>query len=448
MNLRLGFAGICIAGLTLGGPREAWAGPFELWGTGPDSMAELGARAARADDGSSAFYNPSGLAFGQGLRLSAAPLFAVSALSVQGQPHSLQNPFGIAFSFDATVPFEAPLDSKIRIGLQAYLMPSSALHFIVKRSDEAQFPYYDNRTQRLVLLPALAVRLHKNWSAGLALNVLGGVTGNADVRPGASRAPEPNIVVEAKTQVALHAGIRWQIAPNLSMALAYRQRFSVPAQLQTQAEIGGVGMLVNVEAREALFDPHTIVWATSMRLKNITMELDAAYMRWSDYPGPLVDVSAVLPGVLIASRNPPPLFKDTLSARLSGQYPIEFKLGQQPAKLISRGAFGFEPSILKGTRQGHTNFVDGHKTMIGLGSELQIQEWIFKSFRIGAGLGAHFLSGTQSKKVVCQAAPCADSTVFGADGAHPAEDIQNPGYPALHSEGSVWMFSLGVGADL
>lgn len=427
----------------------AKAGPFELLGTGPDGIAEIGARAARADDGSAAFYNPSGLAFGTGLRLRAAPVFGVSALSAQGQGRALENPFGMAFTFDATVPLEAPLDSKIRIGFQAYLMPSSALHFIVKRSDEPQFPYYDNRSQRLALLPAIALRLHKSFSAGAALNVLGGVTGNADVRPGVSKAPEPRILVEAKTKAALHLGLRYQPSPHVAVALAYRQRFSVPAQLLTQAEIGGVPMRVNVEAREALFDPHTLVLATSMVLNKLTIELNTAYMRWSDYAGPLVDVSAALPGVSIASRPPPPLFRDIISSRLAGAYPISFRLGKKEAQFISRAGLGFEPSILKGRRQGHSNFVDGHKTMMGLGAELEIQKiFALKALRIALGAGGQVLGESESQKLVCQAAPCEDSSVFGADAQHPGENIQNPGYPRLSAGGSFWSFSLALGADL
>lgn len=434
--------------LSLTAPSLASAGPFELFGFGPEGAADSGARAARADDGSAAFYNPSGLAFGTGVRLRAAPTLAVSALSVQDQARPLQNPFGMAFAFDATLPLEAPLDQKIRVGLGAYLLPASALHFIVHRSDEPQFPYYDNRSQRLALLPSVAFRLHERAALGLALNVLGGVTGNADVRPGASRAPESQILVEANTKISLNLGLSYAPRPGVRLAFVYRQRFSVPASLVTQAEIGGVPMRVQIGAREALFDPHTFVLATSIDFGKLTMELDASYLRWSDYGGPLLDVSAELPGVLIASRPAPPLFRDIASARLAFARPFSFGAGRSETKLWSRASLGFEPSILNGARQGHTNFVDGHKTMIGLGAEWVWPRFFPKPFHLGLGAGVQFLSDFEQIKHVCAAAPCADTTVFGKDAANPAQDIQNPGYPRLSAGGSFFTFSLGVGVDL
>jgi len=63
----------------------ARASAFEVHGLGPAGVAEVGARAARADDGSSAFYNPGGLAFGRGARVDLAPTLGVSALAAQGR---------------------------------------------------------------------------------------------------------------------------------------------------------------------------------------------------------------------------------------------------------------------------------------------------------------------------------------------------------------------------
>src|SRR5262249_37554373 len=143
--------------LATAGP--ARAGAFEVLGFGPAGMAEVGARAARADDGTATFYNPGGLGLGRGVRLEIAPTLGVSSLSVQGQTAALTDPFGVALAFDATIPFKGPLEDRIRIGFGAYLPTAGALHLIARRSDEPFFPYYDNRTQRLVLVPALAVRI-------------------------------------------------------------------------------------------------------------------------------------------------------------------------------------------------------------------------------------------------------------------------------------------------
>src|SRR5690606_36077689 len=114
-----------------------------------------GARAARAEDGAAAFFNPGGLGLGKGTTLSVAPLVSYSALRAQGESLPLEEPFGIGFAASGTVPFTGPLENRIRVGLAFHFMPGGALRLLAREVDKPFFPYCDNRTQRLVVLPAL-----------------------------------------------------------------------------------------------------------------------------------------------------------------------------------------------------------------------------------------------------------------------------------------------------
>lgn len=430
---------------SIAGSPDARASAFDVLGFGPAGVAEVNARAARADDGTAAFYNPGGLAKGSGYHAEVTAIAGLPALSAQGAALPLEEPFGIALAIDATIPLGEPVGDRIRFGFGGYFLPSSALRLIARPADEPLFPYYDNRTQRLVLLPALAVRVTSALSLGAAVNVLGGVIGSADVRPGASGAAEPRIEVEASTRASIHAGVRLDPAPGVRLGLAYRQRFSVPARVATTALIAGVPLDVDIDVREALFDPDTIVLGTSFDIGRATFELDAAYSAWSSYEGPFVLVSAELPGVRITSDPMPDLFRDTVSVRGAATY--RFEVGRR-AEVTARAGLGFELSMMTNAQQGRTNLADGDKALFGLGATLELREVLPKTVRVGVGASGQVVSSYVQEKRACAAQPCPASTVVGPDGANPGAGITNPGYPALDAGGSLWSLSLGLGVDL
>jgi hypothetical protein len=435
-----------IAAALVGAPsRPVAASAFDVFGFGPAGVAEVNARGARADDGTATFYNPGGLGFGRGVRVEVSPTLGVSSLSAQGQPLPLEDPFGIAIALDATVPFTGALRDRFRVGFGGYFLPSAALRLIAKGEEEPVFPYYENRSQRLVLLMALAARIAEGIGIGAGVNVLGGVTGAADVRAGASSAPEPRIDVEATTRVAAHVGVRLEPAPNVRVGLTYRQRFSVPAVVVTTAEVGGIPLDVAVDVREALFDPHTFVLASSFDVGRATFEIDVSYAAWSSYAGPFVGVRAELPGVLAVSEAGPALYRDVVSARVAATYSIEV---ERRAELTLRGGAGVEPSMLKSAQQGRTNIADGDKAIFGLGASIAVRDVLPRTVRMGLGVGAQVVSAFEQGKRACVAQPCPPGSVVGPDGASPGEGVTNPGYPRLVAGGALWSLALGFGVDL
>lgn len=424
---------------------DAQASAFDVHGFGPAGVAEVNARTARADDGTAAFYNPAGLGKGNGYRAEITAIGGISALSAQEKYLPFESPFGFALALDATIPLSEPVGDRIRFGFGGYFLPNSALRLIARPTDEPLFPYYDNRTQRLVLLPALAVRITRALSIGAAVNVLGGVIGSADVLPGASGAAEPRIHVEASTRASIHAGVRFDPAPGVRLGLAYRQRFSVPALVATTASIGGIPLDVDIEVREALFDPDTVVLGSSFDLGRATFEIDASYSAWSSYAGPFVLVHAELPGVRIGSDPLPELFRDTVSVRGAATYRLDF--GER-AELTARAGLGFEPSMMTNAQQGRTNLADGDKTMMGIGATLELREMLPKTVRVGIGASGQFVAAFEQDKRACVGQPCPLTSVAGPDAADPGAGISNPGYPTLRAGGSLWSLSLGIGVDL
>jgi hypothetical protein len=434
-----------MAGVLWASGVPARASSFDVHGFGPVGMAEVGARSARANDGTASYYNPGGLGFGQGFRLDVAPTFAVSSLRAQDRLLPLADPFGVALAFDATVPLTGMLADRIRFGFGAYLLPTSVIHVIAHPGDEPFYPYYDNRSQRLVLIPALAVRITKALSVGAGMNVLAGVSGPAAVLPGASGASESRIDIEATLVGAANAGIRFDPLPHLHLAFAYRQRFAVPTRITTTAEVAGVPLSVSLDGGDAMFDPHTWVLATSFDWGRLTFEVDVSYALWSGYRGPFFSVRAELPGVNVGSKLPEGMWRDVMSLRSAASYRIA-AFGRSDVT-VSAGA-GFEPTILKSVRQGRTNVVDGDKLLLGAGATLVLRGVLPRTMRVGLGGGAQVVFPDEQEKMACVSAPCSPSSVFGPDAADPSAGIDNPGHPVLRAGGALFSMSLGVGVDL
>lgn len=436
-------AGALAAGVCAAGP--AFAGAFDVIGAGPTGIAEAGARAARATDGTAVFFNPAGLAMGQGVHVEIAPMLGISSLSVQGATAELADPFGFMIAADATVPLKSIFEDRIRVGIALYLPPSSALHLIIDQPDKPQFPYFHNRTQRLVVDPGIGIRLAQALSIGGGLDVLGGVEGPADVRPGASGAPEPRISVDATTQVAAHVGIRLDLGDRVHLAAAYRQEFGVPIHIATTAEIGGIHLDADVQIRQALFDPHTFVLGAAFDVDRLEVELDASYAVWSAYKGPALGVRAELPGALLTSEESSGLFRDVVSIRGAGSYGID--VGRR-SEIVLRAGAGFEPSVLSGAPQGATDFVDGAKVIGGVGASFALRDVLPRTLRFALGVGVTGVLAQTIEKRACRAIPCPAGTVAGPSADDPSKGITDPGYPRLTSGGALWSGSIGIGVDL
>jgi hypothetical protein len=299
-----------------------------------------------------------------------------------------------------------------------------------------------------VLLPAIAVRLVDGLAVGAAFNVLGGVSGPATVDTGASGALEPRLALAATTAVAVNAGLRFDPRPGVHLALAVRQRFAAPAVVDSSAEIAGAPLSISVATHSALFDPTTVVAATSFALgreQRATVEMDASYARWSDYDGPWVGVQATLPGVNVISALPTHIARDVVSLRAAGSY--RFDVGAS-SDLVLRAGGGFEPSMLSSDQQGTTNLVDGDKLLAGLGASFALRGALPATLRFGAGASVQYVFPYGQDKHACEAEPCPPGTVAGPDASNPAQGITNPGFPRLSGQGAFFSMSLGIGVEL
>ncbi|MEB2313912.1 MAG: hypothetical protein OZ921_14800 [Sorangiineae bacterium] len=439
--------GALTACLVLGAVRAAGASPFDVFGFGPSGVASVGARAARACDGTASFYNPGGLALGEGYHLELGVLGAVSALTAQGERQRISDPVGLTIALDGDIPLEGPLEGVLRAGYGGYALSDSLMHLETPARIDPTFPYYANRTQRLVVLPALAARVTRWLGVGVAANAFASLGGPVALSKGASGALEARIDEEATTTLGVIVGAQASPTDYLRFGLVYREEFAVPIRTRSFSTVGSMPLLVDVSLGQAFFTPEEYVLAIAvMPAPPLELELDAAYERWGEYRGPSMRTRATLPGVALDPRRVPALFRDVWTLRAAATY--RFALGRHELALDA-GA-GYEPSVLRAEQQGETNLVDGRKVSFGAGVELILRQLLGeRALHFGAGaqvqaVGSYF----QAKQVCRTSGACAPDEVWGEDALTPDAGIANPGYPALSGSGRVWALTGAVGVDL
>ncbi|MBK9032429.1 MAG: hypothetical protein IPL61_14150 [Myxococcales bacterium] len=439
-----------VAGLvTAGRAAPAVANPIELFGFGSRHAAHAGAGIADVDDMAATWMNPAGLAAGR-RTLTTGVLGAVSNLRINDRRTPLAQPGGGLFGVTLPAPLGGPLAGRIGLGLGMYVLPTSIVRITAQFPDQPFFPYYQGRSERLVVVPGVGVRVTDTIEVGVAANFLAGLGGGIEAGEGATRALEARVDEIVPAVARLVAGARWRPRADLAVAAVYRQRFEVPFSTVAETEVAGEPIDLDLQATSQ-FSPHQVALGATWRPPGGAIHLDLGYARWSSYPGPFVKVGSALPLVgPLAAELPSVPWQDTVSIRLGG----DVALG--PA-LIGRAGYGFETSPVPASQPGVTNLLDGPKHTIGLGLAHAWPRAIAgKPMVISIHAQAQVLGARTLTKTIL-ATGVEGGTFDGLrdevtdDPQAPATQgaqIGNPGYPRIDSGGQVFSGGLTVEVGL
>src|SRR5262245_24034238 len=349
--------------LTLCAP--ARASTPDVFGFGSESTSLAGAVTACASDFSAVFYNPAGLALAGSARTVAFGMTGyTSQLSIRGERQTISDPLAFELGVRAPVPIGGALRDRFAVGLGLHLLPDQIVRVLAHTPDEAFFPYYDNRTQRLVVIPGIAAKITPRLSLGVGFNFLAGLSGKVDTSQGGTRTLEPRIDETIFSTVKIHAGAHYDAAPELQLGLAYRQGFSVPFKTFSNNSVAGTEIDINIDA-EGLFTPDEVWGGAAWTHGNVRLSLDGGWLRWSAWRGPYVAVSSVLPIAGPFEVTPPAVpYNDIFSVRAG-------LLWRATETLMVRAGGGFEPSPMP-DQPGVTNLLDGNKIILAAGAGLEL----------------------------------------------------------------------------
>lgn len=363
---------VVLAAALLAAGGRAEASIADVLGLGSEESAVAGASAARVHDFSAGYYDPAGLTLARRPEAMIGVVGFGSKLPLPGGgDFHMTDRVGILVGAATPIPFEGVLRERLFVGLALHTLPDTVVRIVSRTPDQAFYPLYDNRTQRLVILPSLAARVWRGLSLGLGFNYLAGLDGRIAAMEGATRAIEARVDQQIHSVVSINAGVRWQLEPRWAVALVYRQAFGVPFRSVSRNSIAAQPIDVDVDA-QGLYTPHTLVAGAAWRARpSLLVSLDVAWLRWSDWRGPFVTVTSELPLIGTVTAPPPRVaFTDGAAVRAGADWTA---LVRGAWAVAMRGGYAFESSPLPSSQNG-TRLVDGHKhhLTIGLGGRIAV----------------------------------------------------------------------------
>ncbi len=196
---------------------SAAANPIEIFGFGSRHGAHAGAGVAAVDDMAATWMNPAGLAAGR-RTITTGGLGAISNLRIDDRRTPLAESAGGLFGLTLPAPLGGPLAGRIGLGVGMFILPDSIARISARFPDEPFYPYYQGRTERLVIVPGLGVRITEAIAVGVAANVLAGLGGGIEAGEGATRALEARVDETVPTVARLILGATWAVRDELGSA--------------------------------------------------------------------------------------------------------------------------------------------------------------------------------------------------------------------------------------
>jgi hypothetical protein len=389
-----------------------------------------------------AFYNPAGLAFHGRRELAFGYLRVLPNLEIRTARGSTQQE--ISEPNLMLLGVVVPIGEHFAIGYAGVLLPDTILHVDAAAPETPFFPYFANRTQRLVILPALAARPFDWLAAGIAVNFFAGLSGGAQASEGPTRRIEPTVSEELPTVAALHLGLRATPLRDLALAVAYRQGFAVPYTTATRNVVAGAPLDIAVDAR-ALETPDELAAGAELTLGDLALSFDATWLRWSESPGPFVRVEALVSGVTLDQPPPEHPYRDTYNLRLGAA--LQDRLSE---KLLATYRFGqfYEPTFVR-DQPGRSNLLDGDKLGWSLGAGLTFEHVLPRPFRIDAHAQlVHVFSRRHDKRLSSIEEASKNPDALADEDSAPGVQIENPGFPFVGGSGQVMTLGATVTVEV
>ena len=302
----------------------AFSGGFQLNEHGARAMAQAGAFAARATDGSAMYFNPAGLGF----QTQASVLLGITLIAPTSSFYGpLENNSNAKYSQASQIftPVNGyvvvPVINRLTVGVgvnNQYGLgtewPSDwPGRYLAGKTDLASW----------FISPTASYRLTDELSLGAGfVYVAGNVKLNRSVYTNGIQTPSP---VTSALDLSGHgmtfsAGLLFKITPDLSLGLSYRGSVKIDASgtATFNPNYAALG-LPQGDVKTSITLPATGFFGIAYRLlKDVEVEADYQYIGWSSYKDLTFNFSANNSTV-----SSPKNYRDTYIIRVGGEYTMD-----------------------------------------------------------------------------------------------------------------------------
>ena len=294
---------------------SAFAGGFQLNEHGSRAMAQGGAWAARAYDGSAIFFNPAGLAFQKGTSIYLGSTIIMPTATFFGPLPSVKETKMV----DQVFP---PINVYASYALNDNLVLGLGVNNPFGLGTEWPDNWVGNQLSVKVDLksffftPTLAYKLSDQLSVGGGVNI---VTGEVTL----SRYYIPGVKVEldlSATGYGFNLGALYKVTPEISVGASYRSSVKLDATGTAQFTPDIPNSTPSGDAAASLELPSTAFFGIAYKvMDNLEIEADYQYVGWSTYKELLIEFKK---DPSKNSKNPKD-YENTYIIRVGGEYTMD-----------------------------------------------------------------------------------------------------------------------------
>jgi long-subunit fatty acid transport protein len=367
MRLRLA---LCL--LVLLAPAITWAGPYEIFGTGPRAIAMGGAYAALGDDVAGLYYNLAAITQVTRFHLELGYTYATPYMRIDGAREDVDQNKGYAIGGIVSTTIKG---HRLSGGVNAFIPQSYLMRFLMFTSNQPHSPLVANANQRIVALTGLAFEVFPWLSVGGGLNMLANNHGGVDFLVNEHTPSEGSLHSNISGVFAPIAGLWSQPTDWLRVGVSYREKLVCRLVLPNDVSIPPVtafpGSNVAILPASHLtlsadawshFTPRQFELGVAFEPYDwLTVSVDLTYMEWSEMKSDMPAASIVLTGGLadivptINGPQPPPAtFRDTFNPAIG----IEGRpLDDPDLSLALRLGYRYRPTPVP-NQTGVNNYLD------------------------------------------------------------------------------------------
>ncbi len=349
-----------------------WAGPYEIFGTGPRAIAMGGAYAALGEDLAGVYYNVAALTQVDRLHMELGYVYGVPNVTINGRRQDVDLNRGTNLGgIGSTV----VLGHRISIGANIFMPDDHMMRFLVLPINHAHFTLFANANHTLVSMVGGSVAFFPWMSVGAGANILADNVGGVDFEINEKEPSQGRLSSEIGNFFAPIAGLWFKPTDWLRLGLSYRERVEMRLELPNHITIPAVAgfsgstMPILRESYMTIlaytwshFSPRQFELGTGFQpWQELVLSADLSFMQWSqmrtDAPYSYVYLTGGLADVFPTQIGPmpeEPHARDTWNPAFGAEYQA-VETSWSDVKV--RTGYRYRPSPLR-SQTGQTNYLD------------------------------------------------------------------------------------------
>ncbi|MEZ4431068.1 MAG: hypothetical protein R3F65_01560 [bacterium] len=348
-----------LASLALLMASPAAANPLDAFGFGARAVGMGGAATAVSTDVAANYYNPAGLAAGDGLRLDLGYAFVRPELRIAGGDQRVDDSRG----FQGGVALPGVLfGRRVGFSLGLHLPDERVSRIRALPQRQPRWVLWDNRPQRVVITSSVALEVIEGLFVGGGLTYLANTAGTLDITGDVGLFDVELTRLSSAVDVDL-ASVRYASAGVLyqgdgwRLGAAWRQDFSLKLDLDVRVtgrvlsapELAVVpeGLFLLRSLNDNLYSPQQVFVGAAVTLGDWLVAVDVGWLDWSRFPSPTARLELALELAPLSFELPLPAeplapgFHDIVVPRVGAEWAA---LAGEWGRLLVRGGGFYEPS--------------------------------------------------------------------------------------------------------